>query len=189
MKSRKEKIEMRLDGLKGPFSWLKIFYSKAKGIRPVYQLYYFVPQKILRINGRVPWPVHFTSRVLYHENIRLGNRSAPGMSSNCYVQGRNGIRIGHNLRMGPGVGLISANHDINDYDVWPKIGPIKIGDNVWIGMNSTVLPGVTIGDNVVIAAGSVVNSDIPSNSIAAGNPCKVIKEKAPYQGRDYSIIE
>jgi acetyltransferase-like isoleucine patch superfamily enzyme len=87
--------------------------------------------------------------------------------------------------MGPGVGLISANHDVNDYDSWPPAPPIVIGDNVWLGMNSVVLPGVTIGDNVVVASNSVVSKDIPANSIAAGNPCKVLKEKAPYQGKDY----
>jgi acetyltransferase-like isoleucine patch superfamily enzyme len=90
--------------------------------------------------------------------------------------------------MGPGVGLISANHDLNDYDRWPDTPPIRIGDNVWIGMNTVVLPGIKIGDNVVIGSNSVVTKDIPSNSIAAGNPCRVIKEKAPYQGKDYSKL-
>lgn len=52
---------------------------------------------------------------------------------------------------------------------------IKVGNNVWIGGNVVVLPGVTIGDNVLIGAGSVVNKDIQSNSVAIGNPCKVIK--------------
>lgn len=54
--------------------------------------------------------------------------------------------------------------------------PIKVGNNVWFGGNVCVLPGVTIGDNVVIGAGSVVNKDIPSNVVAVGNPCKVVKE-------------
>ena len=54
--------------------------------------------------------------------------------------------------------------------------PIEVGNNVWIGGNVVVLPGVTIGDNVVIGAGSIVTKDIPSNSVAVGNPCKVIKE-------------
>ena len=54
--------------------------------------------------------------------------------------------------------------------------PIKVGSNVWIGGNVCVMPGVTIGDNVAIGAGSVVNKDIPSNCVAVGNPCKVIKE-------------
>jgi len=54
--------------------------------------------------------------------------------------------------------------------------PITIGNNVWIGAQCVILPGVTIGDNSVIAAGSVVNRDIPSGVLAAGNPCKVIRE-------------
>ena len=54
--------------------------------------------------------------------------------------------------------------------------PIKVGNNVWFGGNVCVLPGVTIGDNVVIGAGSVVNKDIPSNVVAVGNPCKVVQE-------------
>ena len=54
--------------------------------------------------------------------------------------------------------------------------PIIVGNNVWFGGNVVVLPGVTIGDNCVIGAGSVVNKDIPSNVVAVGNPCKVIKE-------------
>ncbi len=54
--------------------------------------------------------------------------------------------------------------------------PITIGDNVWIGAHTCVLPGVTIGDNCVIGAGSVVNKDIPARSLAAGNPCRVIRE-------------
>lgn len=53
--------------------------------------------------------------------------------------------------------------------------PITVGSNVWFGGNVTVLPGVTIGDNVVIGAGSVVTHDIPSNSVAVGNPCRVIR--------------
>ena len=53
---------------------------------------------------------------------------------------------------------------------------VTIGDNVWLGGNAVILPGVTIGDNVVIGAGSVVTKDIPANVIAAGNPCRVIRE-------------
>ncbi len=170
------------------FIWLKWFYPKFKGAHFIYSLYFFIPQKLFRINGSVPWPVHFTSRVFYYKNISIGNRSAPGINAGCYIQGRNGIQIGHNFRMGPGVGLISANHNIDDYDQWVETLPITIGNNVWIGMNAVILPSVKIGDNVVIGANSVVRTDIPSNSIASGNPCQVIKEKPPYKGKDYSKI-
>lgn len=183
-----QKLIKKLEKFEFLFVWLRIFYPKAKGINFLYLLYYFFPQKILRINGRVPWPVHFTSRVLYRKNIQVGNFCAPGASANCYIQARNGIIIGNNLRMGPGVGLISANHDLSDYDKWTKNRPIRIGDNVWIGMNSVVLPGVSIGDNAVIGSNSVVKRDILSNSIAAGNPCRIIRKKGPYQGKDYSKL-
>ena len=65
---------------------------------------------------------------------------------------------------------------LKKHDCKTQTAPVIIGNNVWIGGNVNVLPGVTIGDNVVIGAGSVVNKDIPSNSVAVGNPCKVIKE-------------
>ena len=162
-----------------------LFYKKSEGIGMVYLLYFFIPQKILRINGSVQWPVHFTSRILFRKNIIVGRRTAPGMNSGAYVQAKNGIEIGNNLRMGPNVGLISANHDEDNYDRWIKTNPIKIGNNVWLGMGVIVLPGITIGDNVVIAANSVVNKNIPSNVIAGGIPCKVLKPKSEYKGREY----
>jgi acetyltransferase-like isoleucine patch superfamily enzyme len=165
--------------------WLYFFYPKARDIHTLYLLYFFLPQKVLRINGAVPWPVHFTSRILFKKNIEIGRRSAPGMNANCYIQARNKIIIGNNLRMGPGVGLISSNHSEDDYDEHTDSNPIRIGSNVWIGMNSVVLPGVTIGDNVMIGANSVVTKDIPSDVVAAGNPCKPLRKKKEYKGFDY----
>ncbi len=170
------------------FFWLKWFYPKSKGLPILFLLYFFVPQKVFRINGPVPWPVHFTSRILYYKNIEVGNRTAPGINSGCYIQARNRILIGHNFRMGPGAGLISSNHDTNDYDRHTLNEPMIIGDNVWVGMNTVIMPGVTIGNNVIVGANSVVTKDIPSNTIAAGNPCCVISDKPPYKGKDYSII-
>lgn len=168
--------------------WLRWFYPQAKGIPLFYLLYFFIPQKIFRINGGVPWPVHFTSRILYHKNIMVGNNSAPGLTGCCYIQARNGIVIGHNLRMGPGVGLISSNHSTEDYDMHVDKGPIVIGNDVWLGMNVVILPGLKIGDNVIVGANSVVTKDLPSNVIAAGNPCRVIREKGPYKGKDYGKL-
>ncbi len=183
--TRLQKVLNKLDFL---FIGLKLFYPRFKGLKNYYLLFFFFPQKILRINGSCFWPVHFTSRVLFSKNIKLGINSAPGLSNGCYVQAKNGIVIGNNLRMGPNVGLISANHNPDDYDQWLKTDSIKIGDNVWIGMGVVIMPEVQIGDNVIIAANSVVTKDIPSNTIAAGIPCKVIKNKAPYLGKDYGKV-
>lgn len=169
------------------FFWLNFFYPQASEVPIAYKLYCFIPQKILRRNGRFPWPTHWSTRIIDWKKIKIKRGwCAPGLSANCYIQARNGIILGNNVRIGPGVGLISADHNLDDYDQHLPAEPIRIGNNVWIGMNSVILPGIRIGDNVAIGAGSIVTSDIPSNSIAVGNPCRVIKEKGPYQGLDYS---
>lgn len=88
------------------------------------------------------------------------------------------VIFGDNVFIGPNCGFYTAGHPL-DYPTRNSgleyAKPIKVGSNVWFGGNVCVLPGVTIGDNVVIGAGSVVNKDIPSNTMAAGNPCKPIK--------------
>lgn len=92
------------------------------------------------------------------------------------------VTIGDNVMFGPNVSLFTAGHPL--HPVSRNSGyeyglPITIGNNVWLGGNVTVVPNVTIGDNTVIAAGSVVTKDIPANVIAAGNPCRVLREIRP----------
>lgn len=88
------------------------------------------------------------------------------------------VKFGDNVCIGPNCGFYTAGHPF-DYKERNKgleyVKPIVVGDNVWFGGNVVVVPGVTIGSNVVIGAGSVVTKDIPSNVVAVGNPCKVIK--------------
>ena len=89
------------------------------------------------------------------------------------------VKIGNNVLLGPNVGLYTVGHPIHveprneGYEFGREI---VIGDNVWIGGHVCVLPGARIGSNSVIGAGSVVSKDIPQNSVAAGNPCKVIRQ-------------
>ena len=147
-----------------------------------------IPQKLLRLNPHVKWPVHFTSKVIAPEKISKGILCDPGDNINNYIQANNGIVFGANVELGPGVCIISSNHQSDDYSVHEKTGPIKIGSNVWIGANAVILPNVQIGDNVIIGANSVVSKNIPANSVAAGTPCKVIKQKAPYRQDIESII-
>ena len=89
------------------------------------------------------------------------------------------VEFGDNVFIGPNCGFYTAGHPINIETRNKGIEyakPIKVGNNVWFGGNVCVMPGVTIGDNVTIGAGSVVTKDIPSNTIAYGNPCKIKKE-------------
>ena len=88
------------------------------------------------------------------------------------------ITFGDNVFIGPDCGFYTAHHPVsyklrNQLYEWAY--PIKVGDNVWFGGGCRVLPGVTIGSNVVIGAGSVVTRDIPDNCIAAGNPCRILR--------------
>lgn len=89
------------------------------------------------------------------------------------------VYIGDHTMIGPNVTIATAGHPINpEHRI--KIAqfniPVHIGKNVWIGANSVVLPGITIGDHSVIGAGSIVTKDIPSNVVAVGNPCRVLRE-------------
>lgn len=112
----------------------------------------------------------------YGKHIRLGKRFFANF--NFTVLDEAYVTIGDDCFIGPNVSIYTACHSTNPIErnsrkEWAL--PVTIGNNVWIGGSVTILPGVTIGDNVTIGAGSVVVKDIPSNVIAVGNPCRVIK--------------
>lgn len=113
----------------------------------------------------------------YGSHIEVGENFYA--NTGCIMLDVGKITIGSNVLFGPNVSIYTAGHPIHpvsrnsgyEYGI-----PVKIGDNVWIGGSCVILPGVTIGDNAVIGAGSIVTKDIPANVCAAGNPCRVIRE-------------
>ncbi|QCX53213.1 DapH/DapD/GlmU-related protein [Elizabethkingia sp. JS20170427COW] len=170
------------------FGWI-INWAFPQYYRPKYHytryrkilLINVIPQKILGINRFVKWPVHFTSVIHSPEKITKGILCDPGDNPGIYIQANNGIIFGNNVGIGTGTKIISANHNKEEHSKHDTTSPIIIGNDVFIYANSVVLPGVKIGDNVVIGAGSIVTKDIPANSVAVGNPCKVIKHNPPHR--------
>jgi len=137
-------------------------------------------QRVFRINGDVSIPVNFTSRVTAYKNIELHKDKNTllsfAVSGGCYIQAINGIKIGENFLFAPGVKIISANHQVNNLEISEFSDKIIIGNNVWIGANAIILPGVKIGNNCIIGAGSVVTKSFSDDYLViAGNPAKIIK--------------
>lgn len=170
--------------LKLPFILLlKLVYNKSDFSRlSIKDLFLCsIRQKIFGPNRNVPWPVHNSSKIICQQNIVPGTWP-PGYNINCYIDARNGIIFEENVRMGPGVSIISMNHDNLNYSNYLKTEPVKIGKNSWLAANCIILPGVNLGEHTIVAAGAVVTKSYPQgNQLLAGNPARVIKNLAPYK--------
>ena len=109
------------------------------------------------------------------KNIKVGKNVF--INACCRFQDQGGIEIGDGSLIGHNTTIATLNHDFNpDKRANLHPSPVKIGKNVWIGSDCTILPGVEIGDGAVIGAGSVVTKNVPANSIAVGSPARVIKQ-------------
>ncbi|WP_448950648.1 sugar O-acetyltransferase [Labrys neptuniae] len=109
------------------------------------------------------------------ENIRLGRNVF--INQNCTMYDLGGIDIGDDVMIGPNVSLITSNHPIEPSQrrAFVIAKPIVIERNVWIAAGVTIIGGVRVGENSVVAAGSVVTKDVPANSLVGGNPARVIR--------------
>ncbi len=122
----------------------------------------------------------------YGWNIQVGDNFYANYGLTILDVGK--VTIGDNVQIAPNVSIYTAGHPIHpqsrnsgyEYGL-----PVTIGSNVWIGGNVVILPGVTIGDNAVIGAGSVVRRDIPDSVVAAGNPCEILREITEEDRRYY----
>mgnify|MGYP001108838163 FL=1 len=126
----------------------------------------------------------------YGYNIKVGKNFFANY--NFVVLDSAEVNIGDNVFIAPNVVLTCAGHAIDEEQRNKGLEiafKITIGNSVWIGANVTILPGVTIGDNVIIGAGSVVTKDIPSNVIAVGNPCRVLRNITKEDVKKYKIYE
>lgn len=132
-------------------------------------------QKVLGINKEAYWPVHFTSKVVGAKNILIGVGTNPGFNPGIYIQSTGKLYFGDYTTVGQNTGIMSGSHDVYDHRILTK-SETRIGSYCWIGMNCTILPGVTIGDNTIVASGAVVTKSFPDgNCIIGGVPAKRIK--------------
>ena len=146
---------------------------------------YRTPEEVHEYMGRILGkPLDKSTTVLPPLYIDFGKPVTVGKG--CFIQqcctffGRGGISIGNDVFIGPKVNLITINHDVNPDNRSATYGrPIVIEDKVWIGINSTILPGVRIGYGAIVGAGSVVTKSIPDHAIAGGVPCQILKWNPP----------
>ncbi len=150
-------------------SWQKF---KSSTILPNSYWDYF----LFRVNRhKLYWPKDKTCLVANPRNIFVGINSKIGRPG-AYIQGAGSVYIGDYVRFGPGVGILSSNHDLYDRDKY-VIKPIIIGDYCWIGMNAMILAGVTLGPSTIVGAGSIVTKSFPEGyCVIGGNPAKVLKK-------------
>ena len=150
-------------------------------------------QALFKLNHTMPYTEEYDTLLgeLFGKNIGEGVRIMPGLTgvcfhqvkiadsvmimNNCLMMGRGGITIDEGAMIAANVQLISNNHDLHDRQIL-LCKPVHICRNVWVGAGATILPGVTIGENAVVAAGAVVTKDVAPNTIVGGNPAKLIRE-------------
>lgn len=117
------------------------------------------------------------TNIEYSDNLFIDHGTFINLNFTILSAGK--ITIGKNCFLGPNMQLYTPNHHPNNKELrregWQYDLPITIGDDCWFGGSVIVLPGITIGDNVVVGAGSVVTHDIPSNTVVAGNPAHIIR--------------
>lgn len=136
-------------------------------------------KNILRLSSPKPWPTGLTCHVSVAKNIffhpdDLNNFQSPG----TYFQNFKGcIHIGRGSYIGPNVGIITANHKLDDLNTHEVGQDVVIGEKCWIGMNVVILPGVILGPCTVVAAGSIVNKSFPvGHAVIGGIPARLLKK-------------
>ena len=105
-------------------------------------------------------------------NVKI--RSHVFINHGLTIMARGGIEIEDDVMIGPGASLLTANHDLYDHQVL-LCGKVTIRRNAWIGAEAMILPGVTVGENAIVAGGSVVTKDVEANTVVGGNPAHVLK--------------
>ncbi len=166
---------------------LSILFNNFKLLRIKKRRFSSIIGRGLVINGRFREKIAIGKNVSIGRCCRLGNTFEEGngivLGDNCYIQDYftaidGNITIHNNCLIASNVSIFGANHSIDIEDKFQTMirGDVEIGEYTWIGEKAIILPNVTIGNNCIIGAGSVVTKSIPPYSIAVGNPAKVVKK-------------
>lgn len=121
--------------------------------------------------------VHWRLVAFCPEGVRIGSHSIIG--NDAFLDGREGIIIGHNVNIAAHVHVYTLEHDPQDPDFGVKGGPVEVGDRVFIGSRATILPNIRVANGAVVAAGAVVTRDVAENTIVGGVPAKEIGTRNP----------
>lgn len=129
-------------------------------------------------NTDVPFPVSPLIKISRPENIEFHSDDLQNFQTDgCYYQAFGKIKIGKGSYIAPNVGIITANHSLEDLSKHEPPQDVTLGEKCWVGMNAVILPGVELGDNTVVAAGAVVTKSFPEgNCIIGGVPAKVLRK-------------
>lgn len=156
-------------------SLLSYGYNHFIGILPMLHFRHFFLRGYLGQVGKDS-SVQMNCRFLNGRRVFLGSHNV--INFGCLFDGRKfDIRTGNNVSIGPEATILTLGHDPRSPDFADRGGDVIIGDYVWIGYRAIVLPGVTIGEGAVIAAGAVVTKDVPDYAIVGGNPARQIGER------------
>lgn len=154
----------------------KNFENKTDGIKACHKFWF--DQKIKGFNRHCPFPVNPTTTIgnlknLHFDIDNIDNFWKVGSYFQCW---KGHIYIGKGTWIAQNVGIITENHNPDNLDVHLPAQDVHIGKNCWIGMNSVILPGVTLGEKTIVGAGAIVTKSFPDgNCVIAGNPAKIIK--------------
>ncbi len=169
----------------GVFQFLNEMNDEARRITAELNNAYHSMDEIRKLFSQLSGkPVNPTLRIFpplytdFGKNIQVGKNVF--INGGCHFQDQGGITLGDDCLIGHNVVFATLNHFIEPSErASLRPAPIVLGKNVWVGSSSTILQGVTIGDNAIIAAGSVVTKDVPANAIVGGVPARLIRYITP----------
>ncbi|WP_284641764.1 acyltransferase [Paenibacillus silviterrae] len=137
---------------------------------PFHKLRYLFYTKLFNLTVSSSAAVHMGLKLMIRGGVRIGEHSV--VNRDCLLDGRGKLVIGRNVSISPEVMVLTAEHEVNAHDFAGVEQPVVIEDYVWIGSRAVILPGVTLGEGAVVAAGAVVTKDVPAYSIVGGVPAK-----------------